>query len=59
MATVCGCSLAMMDAGTEALVVVDDRYERRVLGLLSESHTLRRYSEELEKQRRDTIGALE
>ena len=43
----------------EALVVVDDRYERRVLGLLSESHTLRRYSEELEKQRRDTIGALE
>lgn len=44
---------------TEALAVVSDRVERRVLGLLTEAHTLRRYSEELDKQRRDIIGAGE
>ncbi|MFN3273200.1 MAG: chloride channel protein [Paracoccus sp. (in: a-proteobacteria)] len=44
---------------TEALAVVSDRVERRVLGLLTEAHTLRRYSEELDKQRRDMTGAAE
>ena len=44
---------------TEALAVVSDRIERRVVGILTESHTLRRYSEELDKQRRDIIGAAE
>lgn len=44
---------------SEALAVVSDRVERRVLGILTEAHTLRRYSEELDKQRRDIIGAAE
>jgi CIC family chloride channel protein len=44
---------------SEALAVVSDRIERRVVGLLTEAHTLRRYSEELDKQRRDIIGAAE
>lgn len=43
----------------EALAVVSDRIERRVIGLLSEAHTLRRYSEELDKQRRNLIGSAE
>ena len=43
----------------ESLAVVSDRIERRVLGLLSEAHTLRRYSEELERQRRDITGTEE
>lgn len=44
---------------TEALAVVSDRVERRVIGLLTEAHTLRRYSEELDKQRRTMIGQVE
>ncbi|WP_062763392.1 chloride channel protein [Falsirhodobacter sp. alg1] len=40
----------------ESLAVVSDRIERRVVGSLSEAHTLRRYSEELDKQRRDITG---
>lgn len=44
---------------TEALAVVSDRMERRVLSILTEAHTLRRYSEELDKKRRDVIGAAE
>jgi len=44
---------------TEALAVVSDRVERRVVGLLTESHTLRRYSEELDKQRRSISDATE
>nr|WP_246807187.1 chloride channel protein [Ensifer sp. ENS05] len=43
----------------EALVVVEDRIERRILGLLSEAHTLRRYSEELEKQRLGIFGSTD
>ncbi len=34
----------------DALVVVDHEATRRVLGLLSEAHALRRYGEELERQ---------
>jgi chloride channel protein, CIC family len=40
----------------EALAVVDSREERRVLGLLTEAYTLRRYAEALELRRRDLIG---
>lgn len=41
----------------EALAVVDNVYQQRVLGLLSETHVLRRYSEELDKQRRTYLGS--
>ena len=40
-------------AEAEALAVVDSRSDRHVVGLLSESHALRRYSEELESRRRE------
>ncbi|MDI7861385.1 chloride channel protein [Rhizobiaceae bacterium n13] len=43
-------------AESEALAVVNDRIEQRVIGLLSESYTLRRYSEELDKRRRELSG---
>ena len=32
--------------------------ERRVVGLLTESHTLRRYSEELDRRRREASGEI-
>ena len=41
---------------SEALAVVDDLQSRRVIGLLTESHTLKRYSEELDRQRRAVLG---
>lgn len=37
----------------DALVVVSDLSDRRVIGTLTEAHLLRRYSEELEKARAD------
>jgi CIC family chloride channel protein len=40
----------------EALAVVQSRESRHVIGLLSEAHALRRYSEELELRRRELIG---
>ncbi|WP_036813655.1 chloride channel protein [Phyllobacterium sp. UNC302MFCol5.2] len=43
---------------SEALAVVNDLVERRVIGLLTESHLLRRYSEELDRQRRDVSGEI-
>jgi CIC family chloride channel protein len=43
---------------SEALVVVNDLIERRVIGLLTESYTLRRYSEELDRRRREVSGEL-
>ena len=43
---------------SEALVVVNDLIERKVIGLLTESHTLRRYSEELDRRRREVSGEL-
>ncbi|KAB0678849.1 chloride channel protein [Aureimonas leprariae] len=43
-------------AESEALAVVDDPASKRVLGLLTESHLLRRYSEELEARRREAAG---
>ena len=41
---------------SEALAVVDCAAERRVIGMLTESHTLKRYSDELERQRRTIAG---
>ncbi len=41
---------------SEALVVVNNLIERRVVGQLSEAHTLRRYSEELDRRRREAVG---
>lgn len=43
---------------TEALAVVDSRENLKVLGLLTESHTLRRYAEELDRRRRELAGEL-
>ena len=40
----------------EALPVVDSAERRQVMGLLSESHTLRRYSDASERQRRSLLG---
>ncbi|MBZ9988045.1 chloride channel protein [Mesorhizobium sp. BH1-1-5] len=42
--------------GAEELAVVEDFDERIVLGLLTESHLMRRYAEELDKARRDLSG---
>ena len=43
-------------AEAEALAVVQSSDRRRVIGLLSESHALRRYAEELELRRKELIG---
>jgi CIC family chloride channel protein len=43
---------------SEALAVVDNPVSRKVIGLLTESHTLRRYSEELDRRRRELSGEL-
>ena len=42
----------------EALVVVDTPERRQVIGLLSEAHALRRYSDASERQRRELIGEI-
>jgi len=42
----------------EALVVVDSAERRQVMGLLSEAHALRRYSDASERQRRELLGEL-
>jgi CIC family chloride channel protein len=42
----------------EALAVVNNQIERKVVGQLSESHTLRRYSEELDRRRREVSGEI-
>ncbi|GJE57174.1 chloride channel protein [Methylobacterium thuringiense] len=41
---------------SEALAVVDGPDSLAVIGLLTESHTLRRYSEELDRQRQAVVG---
>jgi len=41
---------------SEALAVVDNERDRRVIGLLTEAHVLRRYTDELDKARRDLSG---
>jgi len=50
-------AVAMFDtAEAEALAVVEARDKRNVIGLLTESHALRRYSDELELRRRELTG---
>ncbi len=50
-------AVAMFEqAESDALAVVDGRDTRRVIGLLTEQHALRRYSEELDRQRRELSG---
>ncbi|HYZ33547.1 MAG TPA: chloride channel protein [Crenalkalicoccus sp.] len=43
-------------AEAEALAVVDGTTTRRVIGLLTDVHLLRRYSEEIDKRRREEAG---
>jgi CIC family chloride channel protein len=45
-------------AAADALAVVDDPERRQVLGILTEAHALRRYSEELDQRRRELVGEL-
>jgi CIC family chloride channel protein len=40
----------------EALAVVDSPISRRLVGLLTEAHALRRYAEESELRRRELVG---
>ena len=50
---------ALFDATeSEELAVIDGRETRKVVGLLTESHTLRRYSEELDRTRREASGEI-
>lgn len=42
----------------EALAVVDTAERRQVIGLLTEAHALRRYSDASERQRRELLGEL-
>jgi CIC family chloride channel protein len=43
-------------AESDALAVVDSKDSRRVIGLLTEVYALRRYSEEVDRRRRDLAG---
>jgi CIC family chloride channel protein len=43
-------------AEAESLAVIQSPENRRVVGLLTEAHALRRYSEQLELRRRDILG---
>jgi chloride channel protein, CIC family len=47
---------AFEEAESDALVVVDSPESRRVIGMLTEQYALRRYSEELERRRREISG---
>jgi len=50
-------AIALFDkAEAEALAVITSFESRRVIGLLSETHALRRYSDELELQRKELIS---
>jgi chloride channel protein, CIC family len=49
---------AFDSAEAESLAVVDPADQNRVIGVLTEAHALRRYSEESERQRRDLLGGL-
>ncbi|SFK78473.1 chloride channel protein [Methylocapsa palsarum] len=46
------------EAESECLVVVSDGGDRRVVGLLTESHLLRRYTEELDRAHRELSGEV-
>ena len=43
---------------SEALAVVDNPSDRRVLGILTEQHALKRYAEELDKVRQGLSGTI-
>jgi CIC family chloride channel protein len=43
-------------AESDALVVIDNMTDRHVVGVLTEAHALRRYSEELDQRRRELMG---
>ncbi|MER8590670.1 CBS domain-containing protein [Mesorhizobium sp. M1182] len=43
-------------AGAQELAVVEDFTDRKVVGLLTEGHLMRRYAEELDKSRPDLSG---
>lgn len=50
-------AVAMFEgAEADALAVVDSAENRRVIGLLTEQYALRRYSEELDRRRRELSG---
>jgi CIC family chloride channel protein len=50
-------AIAMFEqAESDALAVVDGTETRRVIGLLTEQYALRRYSEELDRRRRELSG---
>jgi CIC family chloride channel protein len=50
-------AVAAFDAAeAESLAVLQSPENRRVVGLLTEAHALRRYSEQLELRRRDILG---
>jgi CIC family chloride channel protein len=50
-------AMKMFDAAeSEALAVIDGPATRKVIGLLTEGHALRRYAEELDRARRDLVG---
>ncbi len=50
-------AVAMFEnAESDALAVVDSAETRRVIGLLTEQYALRRYSEELDRRRRELSG---
>jgi CIC family chloride channel protein len=50
-------AVAMFEvAEADALAVVDGAETRRVIGVLTEQHALRRYSEELDRRRRELSG---
>jgi chloride channel protein, CIC family len=43
---------------SDAIAVVDTRDTRRIVGLLTEAHVLRRYSAELDRHRREALGEI-
>ena len=50
-------AIAVFEAAeSDALAVVDGKETRRILGLLTEQYALRRYSEELDRRRRELSG---
>lgn len=50
-------AVAMFEAAeADALIVVDSAQDRHVIGLLTEQYALRRYSEELDRRRRELSG---
>lgn len=50
-------AVAMFEnAESDALVVVDNAQERHVIGLLTEQYALRRYTDELDRRRRELSG---